>query len=640
MPGCSIRAVWVLNNADNVVFSRRFPVVERQWRIACKKEEQKSDEGKLVSSLSSRLPTDGEITQGFIDRKQRDGSVSGYGIRIASSQKGSDSWVDDPITRHVISLQLDKNVESAPPFLLWPLVLHIKGQYRILVLPLVEPYHLMMYKKICQRDDCGNPNEVKKNSFPGESLSSLLLDLPCITGAFMVAQALGDVVTGEVLEPEMMVSPPPSVGGLLDTLTGSMGIAGIAARAKPVGTPVAATATVSSTATGTTTSDLPGSKGSSRTVDKDALRNFISSSMPFGTPVDLGVANLSATRLNGFSSLDIPHTDLKQPAWKPYLFRGKQRILFMIHEVVSAAMYDRDDVPDTISISGQINCRADLEGLPDVSFPLTSLNTAHIEALSFHPCAQVPEQGVDKQALIFSPPLGNFILMHYQASLCNIGPPIKGFYQLSMVSEDEGAFLFKLKLMEGYKAPMAIDFCSVNMPFPRRKIVLIDGNPSVGTVSTTEHSVEWKIIVSGRSVTAKSLEATFPGTIKFAPKTINRHSYASNLRAEAMHEEESDSEVEGSNSMNNIEELLEEKMNKDLNSVDLEEPFCWEAYNYAKVSFKLLGSTMSGMSVDPKAVTVYPAAKAPCEVSAQVLSGDYILWNSLGRYPHAASPKV
>jgi hypothetical protein len=112
----------------------------------------------------------------------RDGSVSGYGIRIASSQKGSDSWVDDPITRHVISLQLDKNVEGAPPFLLWPLVLHIKGQYHILVLPLVEPYHLMMYEKICQRDDCGNPNEVKKNSFTGESLSSLLLDLPCITG--------------------------------------------------------------------------------------------------------------------------------------------------------------------------------------------------------------------------------------------------------------------------------------------------------------------------------------------------------------------------------------------------------------------------------------------------------------------------
>lgn len=93
-------------------------------------------------------------------------------------------------------------------------------------------------------------------------------------------------------------------------------------------------------------------------------------------------------------------------------------------------------------------------------------------------------------------------------------------------------------------------------------------------------------------MTAKSLEATFPGTIKFAPKTTNRYSYTSNLKAEAMREEESDSEVEGSNGMNNIEEVLEEKMNKDLRSVDLEESFCWEDYNYAKVSFKLNNSLM------------------------------------------------
>lgn len=35
-------------------------------------------------------------------------------------------------------------------------------------------------------------------------------------------------------------------------------------------------------------------------------------------------------------------------------------------------------------------------------------------------------------------------------------------------------------------------------------------------------------------------------------------------------------------------------------------------------------------------VGIYPAAKVPTEAVAQVLSGDYILWNSLGRYPHVA----
>lgn len=299
--------------------------------------------------------------------------------------------------------------------------------------------------------------------------------------------------------------------------------------------------------------------------------------------MDLNYSNISAIRVNGFSSSDLPPADLKQPAWKPYLYKGKQRILFMIHETVYAAMYDRDEIPDTVSISGQVNCRAELEGLPDVSFPLTGLNTAHVEVLSFHPCAQVPEHGVDKQAVMFSPPLGNFVLMRYQA-FCGLRPPVKGFYQLSMVSEDEGAFLFKLRLMEGYKSPLTMEFCTVTMPFPRRRVVFFDGNPSIGTVSTTEHSVEWKIITSGRGVTGKSIEATFPGTIRFASRSTQRLSSFSRSVQGCLADEDSDIEPESSNNMVNIEEFLVERMNKDLPSVDLEEPFCWQAYNYAKVS--------------------------------------------------------
>lgn len=433
----------------------------------------------------------------------------------------------------------------------------------------------------------------------------------------MVAHAIGDVITGDVVEPEVVVSASPSVGGLLDSLTGSIGISGISTRTKPVAAPVAASTTSSTAVIGAVTSDAP--KFGSRPLDKDALRTFINSSMPFGwyfllwyfssqvslmfscgstcgylmsslflmglfflytgTPLDLSYSNIFAIKVNGFSSSDLPLPDLKQPAWKPYLYKGKQRMLFTIHETVHAAMYDRDEIPDSISISGQVNCRAELEGLPDVSFPLTGLNKAGIEVLSFHPCAQVPEQGVDKQAVMFSPPLGNFVLMHYQA-FCGLGPPVKGFYQLSMVSEDEGAFLFKLCLMEGYKAPLTMEFCTVTMPFPRRRVVSFDGTPSIGTVSTTEHLVEWKIITGGRGLTGRSIEATFPGTIKFAPWQIQRlPSSRSFLGAD----EDSDFETDSTNNMVNVEEFLMEKMSKDLPPADLEEPFCWQAYNYAKV---------------------------------------------------------
>lgn len=94
---------------------------------------------------------------------------------MSQSVKGSDSWVDDPITRHVISLYIKKE-ETDENNLLWPLVLHIKGPYSILILPLVEPRHLKSYSRMCNTSDCASAIGAD------ESLSSLLMDLPSITG--------------------------------------------------------------------------------------------------------------------------------------------------------------------------------------------------------------------------------------------------------------------------------------------------------------------------------------------------------------------------------------------------------------------------------------------------------------------------
>ncbi|KAI3522403.1 hypothetical protein L1887_00144 [Cichorium endivia] len=621
---CSIRAIWILNNQDTVVFSRRFSVVERRWSVACKKAYKRSEDNQDANVLSSSLPTDSELADAFADRKKREGSVRGYGIRVKQSIEGSDSWVDDPIMRHIISLHVNKE-ENEKDYTLWPLILHTKGQYYILVLPLIEPSHLKAYNTICKRSDCGNGVGVDGN------LSSLLLQLPSITGAFMVAHVLGDIVTSDFQEPEVVVNASPSVGGLLDSLTGSIGIS---ARPKPVAAPVA-TSTNSTTASGGSgASDSP--KIGPKNPEKDALRSFISTAMPFGTPLDLSYSNISAIRTNGFSPADVPPVDSKQPAWKPYLFKGKQRLQFTIYEIINAAMYDRDEIPDSLSISGQVNCRAELEGLPDVLFPLTGLDTKKIEVISFHPCAQVPEQtGGDKQAVMFSPPLGNFVLLRYQ-SPCSLGIPIKGFYQLSMVSENEGAFLFKLSLMEGYKSPLTMEFCTVHMPFPRRKVVGIEGTPSIGTVSHNDHFVEWKIIPSGRGVGGRSIEASFPGTVRFAPWKSQRVVSSGFLQG-IVGDEESDTEMESGN--NNMDEYLIEKMNKNLLAVDLEEPFCWHAYNYAKVSFKMVGTSLSGMTIDPKSVNIFPSVKVPVEYSTQIHSGDYILWNTLGKCPVAATPK-
>ncbi|OMO50151.1 hypothetical protein CCACVL1_30598 [Corchorus capsularis] len=58
--------------------------------------------------------------------------------------------------------------------------------------------------------------------------------LPSDSEAFMVSHVIGDIVAGDIVEPEVVVSAAPSVGGLLDSLTGSIGISGISSRAKLV----------------------------------------------------------------------------------------------------------------------------------------------------------------------------------------------------------------------------------------------------------------------------------------------------------------------------------------------------------------------------------------------------------------------
>ncbi|KAF3945847.1 hypothetical protein CMV_027819, partial [Castanea mollissima] len=55
-------------------------------------------------------------------------------------------------------------------------------------------------------------------------------------------------------------------------------------------------------------------------------------------------------------------------------------------------------------------------------------------------------------------------------------------------------------------------------------------------------------------------------------------------------DEDSDVETENSNNMVNMEEFIMEKMINDLPPVDLKEPFCWQANNYAKVCASLSSS--------------------------------------------------
>lgn len=115
------------------------------------------------------------MLNGF-SRPCREGSARGFGIRVAQLSRVSDSWIVDPISRHIVGLRVLKEEEEEEEFLLWPLVLHVKGSYCILALPLVEPRQFKEYESKSGRPWCGDSDGEE------DSLSSLLLSLPCITG--------------------------------------------------------------------------------------------------------------------------------------------------------------------------------------------------------------------------------------------------------------------------------------------------------------------------------------------------------------------------------------------------------------------------------------------------------------------------
>lgn len=149
-------------------------MVEKRWRLACQREKEIADNSETGDCVRPLIPTDHELASAFTDRKRREGSACGYGIRLSHSALGYDSWIDDPITRHIIMLHI--STEEEVEYMLWPVVLHIKGLFVILVLPLVEPQQLKSYVRMCRKSDCGNTSGAEGG------LSSLLLNLPCITG--------------------------------------------------------------------------------------------------------------------------------------------------------------------------------------------------------------------------------------------------------------------------------------------------------------------------------------------------------------------------------------------------------------------------------------------------------------------------
>lgn len=79
---------------------------------------------------------------------------------------------------------------------------------------------------------------------------------------------------------------------------------------------------------------------------------------PFGKPIISNGQIISNMMKQGFSSdqNSVPST-FKLPSWKPTLYKGKNKIEFIVQERISCVQYDKQLIKDRASISGTISCK-------------------------------------------------------------------------------------------------------------------------------------------------------------------------------------------------------------------------------------------------------------------------------------------
>lgn len=313
------------------------------------------------------------------------------------------------------------------------------------------------------------------------------------------------------------------------------------------------------------------------------LQSLLGSLLPFSVPIDTNITNVKSIRKVGFTQ-GSSQADLKRPAWKPYLFRGKQKIDISLREEVSASQYDNPSISDTWQANGIISVKAEVEGLPEITLGLSWNHKSNaVGRIVLDPHAQGADIMVTKK-ICFAPPLGQFVLATYSlASLQKL--PLRGFLQMKRVDSSQIKLLAQLKLDDSI--PKEFEYCEARIPFPNRgRIQSIQASPTTGSVRVDEHqTLVWDI---GQRVSSKNLELALPATVIFEPETQSPG-----------------------------------------------DPFLVDLNCYIEVRFKLLDHCLSGMQVDPRNTIFYPQVKVHLNVSREVVSGTYLIWNSLGASRHA-----
>lgn len=341
------------------------------------------------------------------------------------------------------------------------------------------------------------------------------------------------------------------------------------------------------------------------------LYKFVSVAAPFGTPFDTNFTILQSLMNN--KDISTPQKG-KQPAWKPVQHKGKQQLVLSVKEEIRAAQHMKKEFQDERQLFGIISCRADLEGIPEITANITSSTLdflvvhpcvlegdTHVQIPSFQPSQMLKGPELVGRKVRFRPPTESFPLCHYSAKAPST-LPIQGIYQMQ---GDSNSVQISVQLKLSNKVKNSFEYCEVHLPFFHRgPVVRVDSaGPSTGGIllSPDKRRLVWDI---GQKFPSKTLEASLNATVHFGEKR----------------QQGADSQSAGVGFV--------------------EDPFCTGINSYAQVFFKIQEFTLSGCAIDQKSLIVYPGGKFKLTITHEFSTADYKIWNTNGDALFAYPPPV
>ncbi|KAJ6226762.1 ap-5 complex subunit mu-1 [Anaeramoeba flamelloides] len=277
------------------------------------------------------------------------------------------------------------------------------------------------------------------------------------------------------------------------------------------------------------------------------------------------------------------------PAWKPILYKGKPSIQLNIDEIFYANQYDRqsDGINDIWEVQGRVSCKCNLESNPTVVLSFTDEGIDQCQDLVV---AQRIRLTKENSLICLLPNNKRTKILKYKVQQPE-QVPIRGYFQMIEISPTQIDLLIQLKFMD--HIPNSLKFCNLQLRFRNRDIKKIDLNPSSGNITKSKEndSINWNILSGSSSKkTVKNLEVQLPGSIFFSKEHPNK------------------------------DRPNEEKIS------------C-----YAKLKWEISNWSISKMSIKPKVLLLY-GEKKKAEITASVIhkaiSGEYLIWNSLGDVDH------